>query len=427
MTYETFEGLPNLNDDNTRNVRQAMAHWRGEIKAAVEAGKTVIVLLAPLEEFKVGTGERKYSGTGRSRSVTRVVATTNNYHCLPLDLKVTSARGRAIRLAQKESDFLVDYWSLIGDRSEYVVTISSDLENLKPILLTRIGERMVGAVAMYPSGGAIVLLPEVDSTAQDFLDDEDNWTPAAEVFAHNFIAAILSIDKNLRPGSDATPAPSWASNPTFELGGERELSRQLTAAEVHLTDAQQRYTVLQKQVEAAAELRGLLFEKGKRLEHLVREALTRLGFTATAYRDASSEFDVVFECPEGRLIGEVEGKDTKPINVDKLRQLTMNISEDLQRDDVAAPAKGVLFGNGYRLAAPTERAMAFTEKCIGSAPTYSVALVPTTELFRVVAYLSKQEDESFARACRDALLTTVGILSFPDTPDLQASDATKAA
>jgi hypothetical protein len=57
---------------------------------------------------------------------------------------------------------------------------------------------------------------------------------------------------------------------------------------------------------------------------------------------------VVFESEEGRLIGEAEGKDNKAINVDKLRQLSMNIHEDIQREEVTTPAKGVLFGNGYR-------------------------------------------------------------------------------
>jgi hypothetical protein len=48
---------------------------------------------------------------------------------------------------------------------------------------------------------------------------------------------------------------------------------------------------------------------------------------------------VVFESEEGRLIGEAEGKDNKAINVDKLRQLSMNIHEDIQREEVTTPAK----------------------------------------------------------------------------------------
>ena len=56
-----------------------------------------------------------------------------------------------------------------------------------------------------------------------------------------------------------------------------------------------------------------------------------MGFVASPYKEANSEFDVVFESAEGRLLGEAEGKDSKAISVDKLRQLVMNIHEDLQR------------------------------------------------------------------------------------------------
>ena len=94
-------------------------------------------------------------------------------------------------------------------------------------------------------------------------------------------------------------------------------------------------------------LRGLLFEKGKPLEEAIIEGLRKLGFTAEPFKDDGSEFDVVFESPEGRLIDEAEGKDNKAVNVDKLRQLQMNIHEDLLRDSVAEPAKPVLFGNAH--------------------------------------------------------------------------------
>jgi hypothetical protein len=95
-------------------------------------------------------------------------------------------------------------------------------------------------------------------------------------------------------------------------------------------------------------------------------------------------------CPngEGRLIGEAEGKDNKAVNVDKLRQLSMNIHEDLQREEVISPAKGVLFGNGYRLQPIAEREAAFTEKCVSAALTSSTSLVATADLFRAAQYLA---------------------------------------
>lgn len=107
-------------------------------------------------------------------------------------------------------------------------------------------------------------------------------------------------------------------------------------------------------------------------------------------------------------MGEAEGKDNKAINVDKLRQLAMNIHEDLEREDVTSPAKGVLFGNGYRLSAPEARDSQFTAKCISAAQSANTALVPTTELC---------EDADYAKRCRAAILTASGVVSLPPPPE----------
>jgi hypothetical protein len=192
---------------------------------------------------------------------------------------------------------------------------------------------------------------------------------------------------------------------------------------VQLLEAERRVEEALKEKEAVAEslatvgrVRALLFEKGKPLENAIIEALQLLGFTAAQFKDSESEFDVVFECDGGRLIGEAEGKDNKAVNIDKLRQLSMNQLEDLKREEVTTPAKAVLFGNGFRLQPLNERADPFTEKCKTAAATSSTALVFTPDLFRVVQYLIDRPDPEFSRVCRDALLQSTGRVVFPGIP-----------
>lgn len=135
----------------------------------------------------------------------------------------------------------------------------------------------------------------------------------------------------------------------------------------------------------------------------------------------------MFEAEEGRLIGEAEGKDTKAINIDKLRQLAMNIHEDLQRDQVSTPAKAVLFGNAYRLQSLAERGDPFTDKCHSAAATSNTALVFTPDLFRVAQFLLDQQDEDFAKRCRQCLLTTTGRALLPETPQRSHADLAEAS
>ena len=167
------------------------------------------------------------------------------------------------------------------------------------------------------------------------------------------------------------------------------------------------------------EIKGLLYEKGKPLEAAILKSLKVLGFDCSKYRASDSEFDVVFESIEGRLIGEAEGKDNKAINIDKLRQLEMNIHEDFSRDGVNDMAKGVLIGNAYRLLPPEKRGDFFTEKCLIAASRSKTALIRTTDLFYISRYLSARVNKVFAKKCRKAILETVGIVVFPNIPELE--------
>jgi len=175
------------------------------------------------------------------------------------------------------------------------------------------------------------------------------------------------------------------------------------------------------QVKDLGRLRNLLFEKGKPLEFAILDALRIIGFKVSQFDDGKSEFDAVFESKEGRFIGEAEGKDNKAINIDKLRQLALNIYEDLEHDGVESPAKAVLFGNAYRSIPIEERSEPFTTKCISAAQTSSTALVFTADLFKIAKYLSDTRDSRFATKCRKTLLGSIGKVVFPSIPQSKSA------
>ncbi|BAQ44246.1 hypothetical protein [Methylobacterium aquaticum] len=101
------------------------------------------------------------------------------------------------------------------------------------------------------------------------------------------------------------------------------------------------------------EFSHLLYETGKRLELAIEKALRLMGYNVETLRIGDLEIDHVIVGPSGiRMIGESEGKDNSAIDVTKFRQLESNIGEDLEREEITEPAKGVLFGNGFRLTPP---------------------------------------------------------------------------
>ncbi|MGV1782286.1 hypothetical protein ACQZ61_19930 [Agrobacterium vitis] len=414
-----YMGKLALNDRKSFEMREANAHWRREIAQAVEAGKLVVGFLTPPVEVFAATGTKSTSGTGRNQKVTRHVEQITNYDCLPVTSRWTATQGTAMALAAGARNLLAPYWKQFGQSSQYNVVWDSNAKGV--CVQTEHGQKPVGLFLKGTvSAGALLLLPDMDFIAEKFfVEDEEEgevWSPAGEQFSASLIGEIVALSKAIASDGEKTPQPEWASADEFALAPEIELRQQLLQTETELEKAQRAKEELSRQLEDAGQLRALLFEKGKPLEAAIITALKVLGFKAEPYEDGKSEFDAVFDSAEGRLLGEAEGKDNKAVNIEKLRQLSTNLHEDLQREEVHQLAKGILFGNGYRLTKPGERETQFTDKCITSATSMSYGLVSTDRLYAAAQYLSGTSDEEFARRCRVAMIEMSGIVRFPDVP-----------
>lgn len=420
----TYLGKPALGDDMSFRLRESCEHWHREITEAVDAGTTVIGFLSDLVQVYIATGETKHSGTGRNRQTTRIVTEYSNYRSVPISVEPTSRSGSTIKIVNSSRSILASYWDDFGEFSEFRVTFPKTVKDA--CMVTKHGESPVALKLSQKSGGTLLLLPDLRIELGEVTKVDENgkvyYSKTAKGFSAKLISSVVALDKVLHSSAQRSPEPSWMSQDRFALAGEAEVLGELLIAEGQLEEARKRKEKLAQKLAAAGGLRDLLFENGTALEVSVLKALTVLGFSTRRYRDEESEFDVIFESNEGRLLGEVEGKDAKAIGVDKLRQLSMNIHEDLSREEVEEPAKGILFGNGYRLRDPAERPEVFTGKCITAARSTSTGLVNSVDLFRVVRYLSYSNDEDFAWACRKALLDGAGPVKFPETPDVPGQD-----
>ena len=346
------------------------------------------MFLSTIDEVYVATGEVQISGTGRNQKSTRIVSLERNYSSIPISAELTSASGNAMKLSQEATSYLSDYWSHFGAVSSYKVTLPGKVG--RPSILTKNGERAVGSlIKSKATNGSLLLLPDIDFEADEFFTNhaQPKSTQKGIEFSARFIEAVVALDRNLKSQSEVTPEPTWATNSIFATRIETHLQEELLQVEGTIERAASEKLEIQGKLADAGVLRGLLYETGKRLESSILEALRILGFRAASYQDSQSEFDAVFESAEGRLLGEVEGKDVKAINIEKLRQLSLNIHEDLRRDTVTSPAKGILFGNGFRLSPPDQRGCQFTEKCISSSTSIGIGLVATSDLFECARYV----------------------------------------
>jgi len=413
-----FQGKRCLSKDSSFNLKEHTSHWKKELSTALEHGKTIFVFFSEFEEVFVHTGKNTVSGTGRNAKVTNIVESFNNYTFFPAKLPpIIPKSGNGITFTGNTT--FSTFFEEFKDDLVYKSYLNEKLP--EAFFLTRTGEKTIGSLFKIGRGN-LVLLPPISYDDTVFLKKNTNgqslWTTEAIKFGKRLVKHLVEIDKVLRKSGERTPPPGWVSADEFKLLEEQTLSTRIEEITAKIDNLLTEKNQLLIELNEAVKLKDLVFEKGKNLENAIIYSLTILGYKAENYSDGTLELDQIIVSPEGdRFIGEAEGKDTTAINIDKFRQLSLNIHEDAQREEIEEPAIGILFGNGFRLLEPAKREEQFTTKCITVAKTSNCILIRTINLFEISKYVLESKDTVFAKNCRDAIKNSIGkIVDFPKVP-----------
>ncbi len=400
-----LEGSHQFNDD--------LSHWRKSIKDHVSAGDVVFIMLKSIREFELMTGKTEAKGKVTIHETLK----RKNSELLPIDLnEASNSQGVNITV----NNLAPNYFRLpeaIDEHVNYEVSFKQD-DEIQPLYLTRSKDRLVGGYKKIGTG-YLVLLPAITYDDEEFTeidkDGEEVWNRAALDFGNSLVSFLDAIKKGLLFSGISTPPPSWSNDLKYQTEAEVDANSKIDKNREKIKKLKEANKKLQDIVNQEGVLKGLLYETGKPLEDSVTEALKLLGYNAENYDDGTLELDQVITSPEGnRLIGECEGKDSKMINVTKFRQLNDSLSADFERDDVDEKAKGVLFGNPFRLTDPKDREEWFTQKAISGAEREKVSLVKTSDLYVIVKYIKdKKASDKFINDCRKAIYEQSGVVKFP--------------
>ncbi len=179
-------------------------------------------------------------------------------------------------------------------------------------------------------------------------------------------SAILRVVEAHYDGPAEIEAPPWSIE--FTVPGATAHDAAISSLELEHGRLEAEIEILRQKRTDLLNYRILLYGYGKSLlEPVVRSAFSLLGCVVPEPDDYAGEWDV--ELHDGRLsasaIGEIEGSEGV-VDVDKYRQLLDYVqAEALEGRD----HKGILIGNGYRVAAPdaAERQSQFSDHALRGA------------------------------------------------------------
>ena len=390
-----YAGKPILYESYSRDVYEMFERRKEEIRILLRNGKTIFVFLEP--EYEVNIIEQvSHEWKGSKRINMRHLSSVSNYSFLPFHFDYREGSGSSVAICSRTP--FESITNPLKDHISYSAYFPNAPENSIVFAVTPSTKNPVGVV-MKCGNGNIVFLPIISM-------DKDKKIQI-------FVKFLIDLTRILHEGTNLTPEPDWSGK--LEIPGEAKIKEEMNNVEQQLKNVKGELDKKYDELLIAQSWKRLLYEKGKPLEQIVQKAFEILGFTVSQIKNSIEEHDVILTSDEGRALGEIEGKDTKAINVDKFRQLSTNLDEDFEK--TGSYAKGILIGNGFRLTEPNARPCQFTERVITGATTKKFALLTTYELYRAIVYiLEHHEDATFAANCRKKIFETNGDIGKLEIP-----------
>ncbi len=370
-----------LRIQSTSGSDSIMAQFRRrsyEIETLLKAGKLIVAFMRPRDgALCEERGRKEYQ-------------MVTNYDWLPQ--RVTFIKERLV-VGKGSPNILINpnhpfapYFKAFGQLLSYEAYLSEGTE-YSTFLINNAGKP---TGYFYPVlAGHIVMVPP----------------PPPDADGRKLSGVIVSCAKPVLTNDARTPEPEWAQG--FTVPGEVNLVVQIESIQKSIDEVKDRLQNVQTERQSLVDFRALLYEQGTPLENAVLRSFRLMGFEASRLKEDDLEHDVILVGPEGVAVGEIEGKDTDAIHIEKLDQLTRVVDEYFSKNDIYP--QGLLIGNPYRLVHPDVRNEPFTSKVNIAAARKGFGLLTTSELFRaVVRMLEKPDDDRLKAEFRQTLLGTRG-------------------
>lgn len=392
----TYQGLKSLGDDDSAAIRRDMHRRKTEIAECLRLGKVVVLFISGPQTCFRATGQKEHSGTGRSRTTTRIVEEFDILSLLPVKVSTVPALGDSIEF--RGSDIFSKFVSDTANWMYYEAYFKNPLGN--PLLLIKGTDKVVASWLKH-SNGHLIFLPS-------FPDYEEfKSVKEAKTAQRALMQSLTEVVKNLNSSAEGFQLPEWTES--YMLSGEDIEIKQLTSLNEDLHNLLMKIDEQKKRLAELRELKILLVGTGTALEVIVKRVFEKLGFEAT--EGLPGRDDLIMHHNGQPAVVEVKGV-SKSGAEKHAAQLEKWVS-DFYASRGTEP-KGILVVNAYNNTPLTNRIEEpFPSQMLGYSKKRGHCLLTTTQLLGM--YFAVMNDPTVAELIIKNIFSTVG--AYPDYAD----------
>ncbi|MFG3230304.1 hypothetical protein ACGFZG_01085 [Streptomyces antibioticus] len=397
------QGLPTLNDGQSRQFLEAIQRRRDEFKEILRLGRALVIFPGRSHEILYPTGERTYSGTGRNRVETRTVAPISFHRALPFELEISPGAGVETEALPGPLQSLwretQGYWVYRGVLKKYPGSPAFKISQT---------DNTVGSYVRYKDGGILAILPEPywDPNGDEEGDEESG--PSTTAQEHSSTPEQLHAWLCSQMREETEDAPVWVAG--FSFPEARALDAQLSTLQDELKELLEKIDKVKASQAEEEKWKRLLYSQGGALESEVERALQTLGFEILP--TVQGRADIRVKSGDSQAVVEVKGI-SKSAAEKHAAQLEKWVSEEIIAGE-SAPA-AILIVNAWREKSLTERTQpAFPDQMLSYSKSKGHCLVTSTQLLLMARTVMAEPAK--AEEIRNELLSTVGIVPGWDLP-----------
>ena len=416
---EYYRGYPNLNSHDSVAILEDQNRRSNEILDLIKLGRTVIIFVPPPTMFYIDTGQRSYSGTGRSTKTTIHVTDKSIRSFIPIKGEFNTVEATGTQIDFKGDDIFRAFWETNKDHIYYKAYFTHPIG--RPFLFVHGTDRIVASWLRYERGN-MLLMPHLPS--EGHFTRKTDYNSASEAFIETLIELVTSIQKEVGDFS----LPKWTLD--YKMPEEESLEMEISSIEAEQQKTRRLLESKRADLSTVQRYKLLFSSKGNALHTQVIEVLKELGIDAKPGPAGRDDVILSFEGMAG--VAEVKGtnKSAAEAHAAQLEKWVSEYFAEHQKNP-----KGFLIVNPFHdmpLAQRDEEP--FPHQMFKYCKNREHCLITTTQLLGILVSTRNAPDERL-KIIR-SLFSTVGVfrgfedfnafLRVGETGESEAKEAIKA-